>query len=235
MAEVSTRPGALRLVLGDQLSDGLSALRDLDPAADQVLMAEVLDEATYVRHHKQKVALVFASMRKFAARLAAHGARVRYVRIDDPASTGSIAGELQRALGDGRFGRVVLTECGELRLAEALAAFALTSTVPVSVREDDRFLCSHDRFRRWAAGKSQLRMEFFYREMRRETGLLMAGREPAGGQWNYDKENRRKLPSGVRPPGRVRITPDAVTREAIRDVERLFPEHFGDTAAFAWP
>jgi deoxyribodipyrimidine photolyase-related protein len=235
MAEVSTRPGALRLVLGDQLSDGLSALRDLDPAADQVLMAEVLDEATYVRHHKQKVALVFASMRKFAARLAAHGARVRYVRIDDPASTGSIAGELQRALGDGRFGRVVLTECGELRLAEALAAFVLTSTVPVSVREDDRFLCSHDRFRRWAAGKSQLRMEFFYREMRRETGLLMAGREPAGGQWNYDKENRRKLPSGVRPPGRVRITPDAVTREAIRDVERLFPEHFGDTAAFAWP
>jgi deoxyribodipyrimidine photolyase-related protein len=235
MAEPSTRSGALRLVLGDQLSDGLSALRDLDPAVDEVLMAEVRDEATYVRHHKQKIALVFAAMRKFAARLEARGVRVRYVRIDDPAAAGSIAGELGRALADGRFSRVVLTGCGELRLAEALTAFASTCALPVEVREDDRFVCSHDRFRRWAAGKSQLRMEFFYREMRRETGLLMDGREPVGGQWNYDRENRRKLPKGLRPPARVRIPPDPVTREAIADVERLFPDHFGETAAFAWP
>lgn len=198
-------------------------------------MAEVRDEATYVRHHKQKIALVFAAMRKFAARLEARGVCVRYVRIDDPDSTGSIAGELDRALGAGRFARVVLTECGEWRLAEALAGFAAAAPVPVEVREDDRFICSHDRFRRWAAGKSQLRMEFFYREMRRDTGLLMDGREPVGGQWNYDKENRRKLPKEVRPPARLRIAPDAVTREAIADVERLFPDHFGETAKFGWP
>lgn len=235
MAEPSTRSGALRLVLGDQLSDGLSALRDLDPAVDEVLMAEVRDEATYVRHHKQKIALVFAAMRKFAARLEARGVRVRYVRIDVPDSSGSIAGELGRALEQGRFSRVVLTGCGELRLADTLDAFAASAAVPVEVREDDRFLCSPDRFRRWAAGKSQLRMEFFYREMRRETGLLMDGREPVGGQWNYDKENRRKLPKGLRPPVRARIAPDAVTREAIADVERLFPDHFGETAAFGWP
>ena len=235
MAEPSTRSGALRLVLGDQLSDGLSALRDLDPAVDEVLMAEVRDEATYVRHHKQKIALVFAAMRKFAARLEARGVRVRYVRIDAPDSSSSIAGELGRALEQGRFSRVVLTGCGELRLADTLDAFAASAAVPVEVREDDRFLCSPDRFRRWAAGKSQLRMEFFYREMRRETGLLMDGREPVGGQWNYDKENRRKLPKGLRPPARVRIAPDAVTREAIADVERLFPDHFGETAAFGWP
>jgi deoxyribodipyrimidine photolyase-related protein len=235
MAEPSTRAGALRLVLGDQLSDSLSALRDLDPAVDEVLMAEVRDEATYVRHHKQKIALVFVAMRKFAARLGARGVRVRYVRIDDPGSSGSIAGELGRALEQGRFSRVVLTGCGELRLADALAAFAASAAVPVEVREDDRFLCSPDRFRRWAAGKSQLRMEFFYREMRRETGLLMDGREPVGGQWNYDKENRRKLPKGLKPPARVRIPPDAVTQEAIADVERLFPDHFGETAAFGWP
>ena len=72
--------GTLRLVLGDQLSDGLSALRDLNPAEDLVLMAEVRDEATYVKHHKQKLTLVFAAMRKFAARLERRGVRVRYVR-----------------------------------------------------------------------------------------------------------------------------------------------------------
>lgn len=226
---------ALRLVLGDQLSDGLSALADVDPERDVVLMAEVWDEATYVRHHKQKIALVFAAMRKFAARLEGRGVRVRYVRIDDPESPGSIPGELTRAVAALRPERVVMTECGEWRLAEALKSWAADAGVPVEVREDRRFICSHDRFRRWAADKKQLRMEFFYREMRRETGLLMDGEEPVGGRWNFDAENRKKLPKGMAPPGRKRFPPDAVTREAMADVERLFPEHFGSLDAFDWP
>src|SRR4051812_557217 len=88
----------LRLVLGDQLSDGLAGLTDLDPACDVVLMAEVHDEATYVRHHKQKIALTFAAMRAHAERLRARGVTVRYVRIDDADNSQSIVGELHRAL-----------------------------------------------------------------------------------------------------------------------------------------
>ena len=224
----------MRLVLGDQLSD-TSALRGLDPATDVVLMAEVRDEATYVKHHKQKIALVFAAMRKFAARLQERGVTVRYVRIDDAGNTGSIVGELHRSLDDDDFGRVVMTECGEWRLAQALGAFQTTAALPVEVRLDDRFVCSHARFARWAANKKQLTMEFFYREMRRETGLLMDGKDPAGGQWNYDKDNRSGLAKGVVPPPRARIQPDAVTREAMADVERLFGDHFGDLDGFGWP
>ena len=238
MAKTSTddrHGGTLRLVLGDQLSDGLSALSDLDPSRDVVLMAEVRAEATYVRHHKQKIALIFAAMRSFALRLEARGVTVRYVRIDDEANSHGIVGELHRALDDQPFERVVITECGEWRLAEALAAFTSVAAVPVEIRADGRFLCSHDRFRRWASAKSQLRMEFFYREMRRETGLLLNDGKPVGGQWNYDAENRRKLAKGVRPPKRLRIAPDAVATEAIADVARLFPDHFGDLDAFGWP
>ncbi|WP_309627361.1 cryptochrome/photolyase family protein [Brevundimonas sp.] len=227
--------GTLRLVLGDQLSDGLSALTDLDPACDLVLMAEVREEATYVRHHKQKIALIFAAMRSFALRLEGRGVTVRYVRIDDPANTHSIVGELHRALDEQPMGSVTITECGEWRLAEALVAFAGVARVPVDVREDSRFICTHDRFRRWASGKSQLRMEFFYREMRRETGLLLDGAQPVGSKWNYDAENRRKLTKGMRPPKRLRTPPDAVARGAVADVARLFPDHFGDLDAFGWP
>ncbi|WP_245528555.1 cryptochrome/photolyase family protein [Brevundimonas subvibrioides] len=227
--------GVLRLVLGDQLSDGLSALTDLDPARDVVLMAEVRDEATYVGHHKQKIALIFAAMRAFALRLEARDIVVRYVRIDDPDNTHSIAGELERALSDQPFEAVVMTECGEWRLAEALSAFARSSGVPCDIRHDDRFICSHDRFRRWSSGKSQLRMEFFYREMRKETGILLDDGQPVGGKWNYDAENRKGLTKGVRPPARLRTPPDAVAVEAIADVERLFPDHFGTTDAFGWP
>ncbi|WP_292045077.1 MULTISPECIES: cryptochrome/photolyase family protein [unclassified Brevundimonas] len=225
----------LRLVLGDQLSDGLRALDGLDPDADTLLMAEVRDEATYVRHHKQKIALVFAAMRNHAERLRAKGLTVRYVAIDDPDNTGSITGELARALDDGGFDAVAMTECGEWRLAEHLAAFAQGAGLPVEIRPDRRFLCSHERFRRWASGKSQLRMEFFYREMRRATGLLMDGDQPEGGRWNYDAENRKKLAKGVIPPERLRIPPNAVARQAMADVERLFPDHFGALDGFGWP
>jgi deoxyribodipyrimidine photolyase-related protein len=233
--QAAPHDGALRLVLGDQLSDQLSALNDINPEVDVVLMVEVRGEATYVRHHKQKIAMIFAAMRNHAGRLAAGGARVRYVRIDAPENTHSIVGELQRALGETGCKRVIITECGEWRLAEALKAFAATSAVPVEIREDHRFICSHQRFRGWAGDRRQLRMEYFYREMRRETGLLMDWTEPAGGQWNYDIENRKGLPRTLRPPARVRTPASPATREAIADVERLFPDHFGDLETFGWP
>ena len=225
----------MRLVLGDQLSDGLAGLGDIDPARDVVLMAEVRDEATYVRHHKQKIALIFAAMRAFAQRLEGRGLTVRYVRIDDPDNSHSIVGELHRALDTGRFDKVVLTDCGEWRLDQALAAFACVAGVPVERREDRRFICSMDCFRHWAADKRELRMEFFYREMRRETGLLMDGTDPEGGQWNYDAENRKKLTKGMRPPARLRTPPSATTQQAIADVARLFPDHFGELDTFGWP
>ncbi|MGV9010606.1 cryptochrome/photolyase family protein [Brevundimonas sp.] len=231
----TTGRGTLRLVLGDQLSDDLSALSDLDPARDVVLMAEVRDEATYVKHHKQKIALIFAAMRSFALRLERRGVTVRYVRIDDPDNTHSIVGELHRALDVQPFEEVAITECGEWRLAQALTAFAGVARVPVDIREDWRFICSHDRFRRWASGKSSLRMEFFYREMRREAGILMDGKAPEGGQWNYDAENRKKLTRGLRPPRRLRTAPDEVAQGAIADVARLFPDHFGGLEDFGWP
>ena len=88
--------GTLRVVLGDQCSRTLSALRDLDPATDVVLLAEVRAECTYVRHHKQKIALVLSAMRHFARALAARGVRVEHVRLDDDGNTGTLAGEVAR-------------------------------------------------------------------------------------------------------------------------------------------
>ena len=217
------------------MSDGLSALSGLDAERDLILMAEVDDEATYVKHHKQKLVLIFAAMRRFADRLTSRGVKVRYIRIDDPDNTGSITGELDRALAALDHDRLVMTECGEWRLAELLDAFAGSSPVPVEVRQDDRYICSHDRFRRWAADRRDLRMEFFYREMRRDTGLLMDGDQPEGGRWNFDAENRKKLPARLRPPVRLRIDPDAITRGAIADVARLYPDHFGELEQFGWP
>ena len=225
--------GALRLVLGDQLSDNLTALADADLARDQVLMVESRVEATAWKHHKQKLVLVWSAMRQFAERLRSRGFDVRYVTLEDPANTGSIGGELRRALEDGDFDRVIRTACGKWGLESHLLGLDLS--VPMETREDDRFLCSRAQFAAWAEGRRELRMEFFYREMRRKTGLLMDGDQPAGGRWNFDAENRRKLPPGLRPPERLRIPPNPTTQAVLEQVSRGFDDHFGATKGFGWP
>ncbi|MDB5651716.1 MAG: cryptochrome/photolyase family protein [Hyphomicrobiales bacterium] len=179
----------LRLVLGDQLSRELASLDDLE-AGDVVLMVEVAEETTYVPHHKQKIALILSAMRHFAEDLAADGVNVDYIRLDAPENSGSFTGELARAIARHRPERIVVTEPGEWRVREMMRGWSARFGLPVEIREDDRFFCSRGRFARWAEGRKSYRMEFFYREMRRETDLLMDGDEPEGGNWNFDKDNR---------------------------------------------
>ncbi|MEE7502768.1 cryptochrome/photolyase family protein [Methylobacterium mesophilicum] len=227
--------GTLRFVLGDQLTRRVSSLVDLDAERDVVLIVEVRDEATYVRHHKQKIAFLFAAMRHFAAELEAEGVTVDYVRLTDADNTGSFTGELERAVARNRPERVVVTEPGEWRVWEMMQDWRETLAVPVEIRADNRFLCPREEFAQWAEGRRHLRMETFYRGMRRRTGLLMDDGEPAGGRWNYDPENRKRLPRGHRPPDRIGFQPDAVTREAIALVDAEFGDHFGDLTGFSWP
>ncbi len=222
----------LALVLGDQLSFDLSALQALDPASDVVLLAEVMGEATYVPHHPQKIALIFSAMRHFAEALSARGWRVVYVRLDDADNSGSLVGELQRWVAELAVAEVHVTECGEWRLEQALR----DSDLPLTWHADRRFLCGREEFAVWAKGKKQLRMEYFYREMRRKSGLLMnADDTPVGGAWNFDAENRKALPKSVKAPLTARFPHDAITREVLDLVATRFAHHYGSLASFDYP
>ena len=224
----------LRIILGDQLSQTITALQNIDPTHDAVLMMEVDDEATYVRHHKQKIVLVISAMRHFAEQLRAQGITVDYVLIDEEGNTGSLTGEVARALRRQRAEKMVVTEPGEWRVAEMVRSWEERMGIPVEIRSDDRFLCSRANFTDWARGRKELRMEFFYRTMRRQTGWLMDGKKPAGGRWNYDSENRKTLPRQVIPPPRLCFEPDEITREVMALVRRRFADHFGDLEPFGW-
>ncbi|MGF1455585.1 MAG: cryptochrome/photolyase family protein [Alphaproteobacteria bacterium] len=223
----------VRLVLGDQLTRSLSSLTDLAMETDIVLMAEVRAEATYVKHHKKKIAFLFSAMRHFAARLEAEGIRVAYVRHDDPDNGGSLLSEVRRIARDHDAERIVVTEPGEYRLREDMDGWTKSLNIPVEIREDSRFIATLDEFNAWADGRKSLRMEFFYREMRRKTGILMEkGGEPTGGQWNFDADNRESLPETVVPPERLGIEPDTITSSVLMEVEAAFPDHFGDLEPF---
>jgi len=224
----------LRLILGDQLSRSARALHEIDPARDVVLMVEVHEETTYVRHHKQKIVLVLSAMRHFAELLRAEGICVDYVRLDDEGNSGSFTGEMGRALSRHWVDRIVMTEPGEWRVREMMQTWAKTFGRPVEIREDDRFLCTRAEFANWAKGRKSFRMEFFYRQMRRKTGWLMNGDQPEGGQWNYDSENRKALPKHLAIPPRRSFAPDTITRDVMMLVGQRFTDHFGDLGPFGW-
>ena len=222
--------GRLILILGDQLSPGLSALQAGDPATDRVLLAEVLAEASHVPHHKKKLAFVFSAMRHFADELRGLGWQVDYVKLDDPGNSGSLGGEVQQALGRHGLTRVLVTEPGEWRLLNEMHGWPDCELLP-----DHRFLADRHGFADWAEGRKGLRMEHFYRLMRRKTGLLMEGDQPAGGRWNFDAENRSGPPKGLSAPAPAAFPPDSVTRDVIALVEARFADHFGSLETFAWP
>lgn len=222
----------LTFILGDQLSQSSPALVGSDKRKTVIVMAEVQAEATYVGHHKKKLAFVFSAMRHFASELRAKGWHVDYVPLDAPENTGSLTGEIKKAVLRHRPTQIFVTEPAEWRVAEVVRGWEAETGVPVRIFPDNRFLASHDEFERWAAGKKQLRMEFFYREMRRKTGLLMNGGEPEGGRWNFDTENRKPAEAGLSMPDIPRFPQDAITVDVLDLVRRRFGNHFGDLEPF---
>ncbi|WP_377296460.1 cryptochrome/photolyase family protein [Rhizobium sp. SGZ-381] len=224
----------LIFILGDQLSPDLSSLRDADPACDGILMCEVMAEATYVRHHKRKIAFILSAMRHFAEELETAGFAVRYTRLDAPDNAGSFRGELLRAVEALAPQRVIVTEPGEWRVLDDMRGWSDAARCPVEIRPDFRFLATHEEFAAWAATRRELTMEFFYREMRRKTGLLMEGDAPVGGRWNFDAENRKPAQHDLLRPRRRQIAPDAITRDVLSLVEDRFADHIGRVEGFGF-
>lgn len=223
----------LRVILGDQLSARLEIVAGAEKGRDVFLLAEVMAEAIYVRHHVKKIAFLFSAMRHFAEALQRAGHAVRYVALDDDGNSQSLDGEILRAVEALRPSRVAITEPGEWRLREGFEALRLALAVPLDILPDTRFLCSHADFNAWAEGRRELRMEFFYREMRRRHDLLMEpDGKPTGGRWNFDAENRKPPKPGLGSPKRLSFRKDPITLDVLDLVRRRFPDGYGRLEPF---
>ncbi|WP_370292838.1 cryptochrome/photolyase family protein [Thalassolituus sp.] len=223
------------LILGDQLTPSLASLRVLDPACDQLIMAEVVDEATYVGHHPQKIALLFSAMRHFADELRQMGWQVHYHKYDPQSEHRSLLDVVTERVRSDAPSELVLTQCGEYRLQHAMdMEWQDHLGIPVTIYGDDRFLCSTSQFAAWADGRKQLRMEYFYREMRRETGYLMKDGEPEGGQWNFDSDNRKRWDGKTPFPEAPVFSRDDIDRDVLALVREHFSHHTGNLTHFPW-
>ncbi len=227
----------LVLVLGDQLFPR-HPLADLPHA--QFLVVEAPGECRHVWSHKARIALFLMAMRRTVRRYRSQGLAVEHIALDDPAMAEipDLADRLAAWLGDRR-PRLHLIQPGDLRLESALRAMASRLHLELVVHEDPHFLCSVSDFRSWAQGRKQMRLEHFYREMRRRHRVLLeADGSPSGGEWNYDADNRKAFPKGgpdPRPEAPPAVALDDDDRAVLALVERTFPDHPGRLEPFIWP
>ena len=227
----------LVIVLGDQLDENSSALHDLDPAQDVVWMAEVAQESTHVWSAKQRIAVFLGAMRHFAQALRARGVPLVYTRLDDVDNCGTLAAELAKTIAKLQPAALVLTAPGDWRVLQSLRAVAAEHQLALDLRDDTHFFSTVREFAAHAKGRKQLRLEYWYRELRHKHGVLMDGTHPVGGQWNFDADNRDSFgkagPQDVPPP--TRFEPDSLTREVIALVNSRFASHPGTLNSFGWP
>ncbi len=230
----------LAIVLGDQLTLDNPVFRDADPATTLVLMVEAPAESTHVWSTRPRTALFLAAMRHFAQAVTEAGWSLEYLRIGKHAHA-TLDAAWHDAITRHRPQRVACCEPGEYRVEQLLRDTCTAAGVALALLDDAHFMISRADFARWAGSSRTLLMESFYRRMRRTHRVLMdpasGGKEPLGGRWNFDEDNRgsfgRKGPGEV--PSPPHFAPDAITREAIDDVERYFGDHPGSLADFGWP
>ncbi len=227
----------LVIVLGDQLDLEASAFDGLDPAQDRVWMAEVAEESTHVPSSQPRIALFLSAMRHFAQALRDRRWPLDYTRLDDADNAGTLAGELHRALARVKPQGLVMTAPGDWRVLQSIRGAAAAASLPLEIRDDRHFFSTVREFAEHAKGRKQLRLEYWYRALRQKHGILMDGDAPAGGQWNFDADNRESFgkqgPSDLRAP--LRFVPDAHTQEVLDLVKTRFADHPGRLDSFGWP
>ena len=225
----------LRLILGDQLNAGHSWYSSVD---DNVIyfMAEMRQETDYVRHHIQKVAAFFLSMRNFADSLENDGHKVIYYQIDDRDNLQDLSKNLAKLIRTEDIDRFEYQLPDEYRLDKQLGEICDKLVIPSQAFDTEHFLTQRQDLEHFFEGKKEMTMEYFYRDMRKRHDVLMTTANlPEGGKWNYDKSNRKKWNRDTEIPKQLRFRRDV--SDLVNQIENANISTIGniDTVAFNWP
>ena len=224
----------LCLILGDQLNPLHSWFATVRADVVYTLM-EVRQETDYVHHHAQKIIAIFAAMRDFARALREAGHTVDYLAIDDAVNTHAIPGNVRLLMAKHGADRFEYQAPDEYRLDLQLAQFS--DTLPSAYMADtEHFLTARDEAQRIFADRKQWLMEYFYRQMRVIHKVLVEkDKKPAGGQWNFDADNRKPWRGEPPEPADTRALHD---HSALWDsIVAAGVDSFGrpDAARIVWP
>ena len=224
----------LRLIVGDQLNSQHSWFKEVNQDVTYVLM-EVKSETSYVQHHIQKVVAFFAAMRNFSNELKENGHQVIYIQLDDQENKQTISENIQWIVYKFQFDNFEYQLPDEYRLDVELKELSKRLAIPVNIVDTGHFFTNRSEFQEFFKGKKQFLMESFYRYMRKKHAILMEGNQPVGGKWNFDHDNRKKIPVN-----HTIIQPYLFRRDVSAIVELLKKEDVKtigtiDSTNFLWP
>nr|WP_202914029.1 cryptochrome/photolyase family protein [Pigmentibacter ruber] len=219
-------------IMGDQLSESISSLKTANKN-DIIFFCETLEEFTDIPHHPKKIAFLLATRRHFAQELTEKGFNVVYIKLDDPLNSGSLFLEFQKIVQNYPIKKITVTEPSEYKNKIFFEKIRKYFQLSFHILEDDRFFCSISDFKKWSSGKINLRMEFFYREMRKKNKILLEkDGSPIGGLWNYDKENRKPPSKNLKSSKRISHKKSSILLDVIKLVREKFSSHFGNLEPF---
>ncbi|WP_309614316.1 cryptochrome/photolyase family protein [Flavobacterium sp.] len=224
----------LRLILGDQLNTNHSWFKTIDDSVTYVMM-EVRTETDYAQHHIQKVVGFFSAMRSFAAELQSKKHKVIYIHLNDKNNLQSFEKNLDALLNQGNYTQFEYQLPDEYRLDVLLKNYCNQLLIPYSVYDTEHFFSKREELGNFFEGKKMFLMESFYRAMRKKHNVLMEGDKPATGQWNYDGENRKKLPKNHKPTPPLVFNNDV--SKIVAEIKDTDISTIGsiDAANFVWP
>lgn len=224
----------LRLVLGDQLNEKHHWFDQVNDNVSYVMM-EIKAESEYVTHHIQKIVGIFAAMRQFAQLLKTNGHHVRYFKINDKDNLQSFADNLQSVLQKGTYTRFEYLEPDEYRLDQLLKQYCDKLEITTQMLGTEHFYTDRSELKNMFEGKNSLLMETFYRNMRKKHHILMDDGKPISGKWNYDHENRKKLPANHVAKAPMLFGHDV--EGLLQEIESAKLSHIGqiEPTNFLWP
>ncbi len=207
-------------ILGDQLLAGHPGLAE----GRRVLLIESRQRLQLRPYHRHKLILVLSAMRHYAEELRSQG----YI-VDLRQAPDFLTG-LREHIRDYDIEQLTCMAAAEYDTRQVQSGLADALGIAVEVLPNSQFLAE-----RMPPKRSPKRMESFYREMRRQTSLLMTeDGEPEGGNWNFDRENRRPYDGRPVPPLPT-FDPDAITRQVMAELDELCPDAPGSNVDFALP
>ena len=226
------KPKTLRLILGDQLNPQHSWFQESQENITFIMM-EVKSESLYVKHHIQKIIGFFAAMRSFEQWLIAQGHQVIYLKINDTENLQSIDQNILKWIQKNDFHCFEYQQPDEYRLSNLLENLHIE--IPKNKVDTEHFFTNIDELSIFFKGKKQLLMESFYRHMRKKHNVLMKDGEPLFNQWNFDHDNRKKIPIHHTPPAPLLMNHNVTA--ILDEINQAKIPYFGniDVTAFSWP
>ena len=224
----------LRLVLGDQLNSHHSWFKTVDDSVTYVMM-EIRTETDYATHHIQKVVGFFSAMQEFATELQLQKHQVIYLHLNDANNLQSFEKNIPFLIEKEAFTHFEYQFPDEYRLDEQLKQLCQSLSIITSVYDSEHFMSSRDELGDFFEGKKTFLMESFYHMMRKKHHILMEGDKPLTGKWNYDGENRKKLPKDHKPTSPLVFQNDVT--KIVSEIQKTDIKTIGsiDAENFVWP